>query len=272
MTNSEGYLYLKLGGSLITHKDIPLAARKEVIQRLANEIALFRKENPSIKLILGHGSGSFGHSTAKKYGTVEGVETKEEWVGYTDVWYQARFLNQLVIIALHEAGIPVVSIDISNFWISNQQKTNKLDIEVIGRILSKNILPVVYGNVLLDNSIGGTIFSTEKIFAVLSEYFPPQRILLAGIEDGIWEDYPTKTILCKKITPKSLSLDKKFLQGSINPDVTGGMYSKVETLLPLLDLNKNGEVFIFNGLVPDAVKNALLNKNQNGTILINDSD
>ncbi len=269
MSNFEDYIYLKLGGSLITHKDTPLSARKGIIQRLAYEIASFLNEDPKARLILGHGSGSFGHATAKKYGTINGVYSVDEWVGFADVWYQARYLNQLVMEALHEAGVVAISIDISNFWVSTKQKIKKSDLQVFEKLLEKQIVPVVYGNVIVDETLGGTIFSTEKIFSTLSNYFLPKRILLAGIEDGVWEDFPKNTKLINKITPASLYANNNFLKGSENPDVTGGMYSKVETLLPLLNLNKNGEVFIFNGLVPNAVKNALLNKNRYGTFLVN---
>lgn len=270
MTNTDSYIYLKLGGSLITKKDTPLFAKKELINRLAKEIAIYREKKPNSKLIIGHGSGSFGHTTAKKYNTINGVKTTIQWAGFTEVWHQARTLNQIVMNALFQNQIPAISFDISNFWLCNHKEPTKADVEIINKILSKNIIPVVYGNVLLDKTLGGTIFSTEKIFSVLSKHFLPSRILLAGIEDGIWQDYPKNTKLIKKITPKSLDSNNKFLQGSANTDVTGGMYSKVETLLPLLKSNQEGEIFIFNGLKPDSVLNALLNNNQDGTFLVND--
>ena len=52
---------VKLGGSLITRKDRPDTARREVIARLAAEIA---EAWPRVagSLVLGHGSGSFGQT------------------------------------------------------------------------------------------------------------------------------------------------------------------------------------------------------------------
>ena len=58
--------FLKLGGSLITDKDSPHTARPEILRRLAEEIAAARQHNPAMQLIIGHGSGSFGHMPAKK--------------------------------------------------------------------------------------------------------------------------------------------------------------------------------------------------------------
>ncbi len=61
--------FLKLGGSLITDKDSPHTARPEILRRLADEIVAARQSNPAMQLLIGHGSGSFGHMPAKKYGT-----------------------------------------------------------------------------------------------------------------------------------------------------------------------------------------------------------
>ncbi|MEM4243656.1 MAG: hypothetical protein QXP44_02510, partial [Candidatus Bathyarchaeia archaeon] len=47
---------LKIGGSVITDKNGELAARTEVINRLAEEIAKANTKN----LIIVHGGGSFG--------------------------------------------------------------------------------------------------------------------------------------------------------------------------------------------------------------------
>jgi isopentenyl phosphate kinase (EC 2.7.4.-) len=60
--------FLKLGGSLITDKTRENAPRLDVIRRLAREISGALATAPP-KLVLGHGSGSFGHAAARKYGT-----------------------------------------------------------------------------------------------------------------------------------------------------------------------------------------------------------
>ena len=77
-------IFLKLGGSLITDKNIPGAANIALIERLADEITQIVSGNPSLKLLLGHGSGSFGHVAANQYGTWEGVSTGEEWRGFAE--------------------------------------------------------------------------------------------------------------------------------------------------------------------------------------------
>src|SRR5438045_1236533 len=102
-------LFLKLGGSLITDKTKENTPRLDVLNRLAHEIASTLKSSP-MPVLIGHGSGSFGHTAARKYGTRQGVRTAEDWRGMAEVSVAAARLNRLVADALHEAGVPVISV------------------------------------------------------------------------------------------------------------------------------------------------------------------
>ena len=110
--------FLKLGGSLITDKNQALQPRRDVLERLSREIAEAYRVNPDLRLIIGHGSGSFGHVAGQKYSTRQGVHSKEDWQGFVEVWKDARVFNQIVVEALLEAGLPVIAfptLSISNF-------------------------------------------------------------------------------------------------------------------------------------------------------------
>ena len=64
---------LKLGGSLITDKTRPYTARLDKLADVATQIARALHADPELSLVLGHGSGSFGHTAAKKYKTRDGT-------------------------------------------------------------------------------------------------------------------------------------------------------------------------------------------------------
>jgi isopentenyl phosphate kinase len=100
-------IFLKLGGSLITDKAVPETARIEVLSRLGAEIAAARRADPSLRILVGHGSGSFGHVAAAAFRTHEGASTSKEWRGFAAVWRSANRLNRLVVDALADAGNPV---------------------------------------------------------------------------------------------------------------------------------------------------------------------
>jgi isopentenyl phosphate kinase len=240
-------VFLKLGGSLITEKHTPSTPRPDVIARLAQEIRLAKQQQPNLQLILGHGSGSFGHSAAEKYGTRQGVDSPDGWRGFGEVWNQARKLNNLVMDALHQAGLAAISFPVSAGAVTRDGEVTGWNLAPLKAALSNRMLPVVYGDVAFDTVRGGTILSTEDIFTHLARELKPQRILLAGLEPGVWVDYPQCSQLVDTITPETVDDIMPVLGGSVAADVTGGMRSKVEEMLALVNEIPGLEVFIFSG-------------------------
>ena len=129
----QDLVFLKLGGSLITEKTQAHTARMEVLARLADEIAAALAEQPNLNLVLGHGSGSFGHVPAKKYGTRQGVRTPVEWQGFAEVWYEANSLNRMVIEALINAGLPALAFSPSAMVIAQGGATSEWNVNPLNR-------------------------------------------------------------------------------------------------------------------------------------------
>lgn len=249
--------FVKLGGSLITEKDKPHTPRPQVIARLATEIASVRQNHPGLQILLGHGSGSYGHVPARKYGTRQGVHSIEEWQGFAEVWKEANQLNRLVMDALAEAGLPAISFPPSaSVWTDGGQVQN-WNLQPLQAALLAGLLPVVFGDVVFDHQWGGAILSTEDLFRHLAQKLRPARILLAGIEPGVWADYPACTRYLPGITPESFEDVRQSLGGSAAVDVTGGMLSKVEQSLELVTALPGLEVFIFTGEEAGNLENAI---------------
>ena len=78
-------VFLKLGGSLITDKSQAETALLDLIFILLSDLKRYLDQNNEVRVVLGHGSGSFGHHAAAKYGTRNGVSTLEEWRGQEEV-------------------------------------------------------------------------------------------------------------------------------------------------------------------------------------------
>jgi isopentenyl phosphate kinase len=279
--------FLKLGGSLITDKDKPYTPRLDKLKDLALEIKTVLDSRPELTLILGHGSGSFGHTAAKKYGTRDGAPTllrlppnsanlggesrrdeggKEYWKGFAEVRFQAAELTRHVIQTLLEAGVPAIPFSPSASMISNNRKVTTHNILTIRKALEAHLLPVVHGDVAFDEALGGTILSTEDVFAFLAEHLPPTRILLAGIEAGVWADFPARTKLVKEIQLSDYEQMKADIGGSASTDVTGGMKAKVEEMFGLIQKNKGLTVQIFSAEEGGFMTRALNGENV-GTLL-----
>jgi isopentenyl phosphate kinase len=265
-TMTKEIVLLKLGGSLITDKDKPYTPRLDKLADLAQEVKTALDSNPNLLLILGHGSGSFGHVAAKKHGTREGVHTREGWLGFTEVRFQAAELNRFVVQALLEAGLPAMPFPPSASLVSDNRRVTFHNIEPIRRALDVNLLPVVQGDVAFDESLGGTILSTEDVFKFLMDEFTTKRILLAGIEAGVWEDFPARTKLVKQIQLSDYEKMRAGIGGSASTDVTGGMKAKVEEMLSLIQKHENLTVQIFSAEEHGFLTRALQGENV-GTLL-----
>ena len=272
-------VFLKLGGSLITDKTKPYTAHLNKLADLSTQIAQTLQTRPDLLLVLGHGSGSFGHASAKKYGTRDGVSASSEhppfssnmgdeqyWKGFAEVWYQASALNRIVVQALHEAGVPVMTVSpAASVW-SENGRVAEWDLSRIEYALEKGIMPLVQGDVIFDRVKGGTILSTEELFEHLARELCPQRILLAGLEEGVWADFPARRHRVEKVTRESFDSIRQSTGEAAGTDVTGGMRSKVRQMLELAEAVPGLRIQIFSGNIPGNLEKALLGERL-GTII-----
>jgi isopentenyl phosphate kinase len=115
--------------------------------------------------------------------------------------------------------------------------------------------------VAFDRTLGGTILSTETLFAWLAPRLRPSRILLAGSEAGVWADFPSRQVFIDEITPESLPELLDGLGGAAGADVTGGMRSKVTDMLALVEALAGLEVLVFSAEDPETLGRALNGEN-----------
>ncbi|MCS7087455.1 MAG: isopentenyl phosphate kinase [Thermoflexales bacterium] len=246
---------LKLGGSLITEKTQASTPRLGLLRELAEAIAQAWREAP-LPLVIGHGSGSFGHATAQRYGTRAGVHTPEQWRGFAEVSVVAARLNRLVVDALHDAGLPVVAFPPSASARCHDGRLVALATEPIREALLRGLVPVVMGDVAFDVVRGGTIVSTEEVFAYLAAHLPVARVLLAGETEGVYRA-PDRPEVLPVITPADWSTIQHGVGEARGADVTGGMAAKVRAMLDLVQAHPTLIVRIFGGLKATQVAAAL---------------
>lgn len=256
---------IKLGGSLITDKTVPNTFRSDIAARVAQELAEVYPELGDTGLIIGHGSGSFGHVAARQYRTIEGVRTRDEWRGFAHVARAAAELNHLLTTSLAAAGLPVMSISPSASGLARDGYLMQLAIEPLRILCSHGIVPVVHGDVCLDEMRGGTIVSTEAVFFFLARHLQVTRIFLLGEVDGV---YDQEGRIIDVITPKALAEVEGALGASRGVDVTGGMDTKVRDMVALVTDLPHLTVRIFSGLQPGLLREALLGSATPGTLIV----
>lgn len=269
--NMKELVFLKLGGSLITDKTQPYTPLLDVMDDLALQIATALRTHPNLRLVIGHGAGSFGHVPASEYKTRDGLPPKatplihrerdaneqDYWKGFAEVWYQASSLNRFVMKALHNAGVQAIALPPSSSVIASNGQVSVWETTPIRMALATGIVPVVFGDTVFDEIRGGTILSTEDLFMSLATALSPERILLAGLEAAVWADFPERTKIVEKITPNTFSEVSKGVGKSAGADVTGGMESKVKQMLDSVTANPDMTVQIFSGTEPGNIVRAL---------------
>jgi isopentenyl phosphate kinase len=252
-------VFLKLGGSLITDKAKEATAREGVIRQAAREINEVLKARPDLRLLAGHGSGSFGHFVAQRHGVLE--PGPPNWRGYAETGAAAARLNRLVTDIFLTEGIPVFSIQPSASAFCSDGELIRMETRPIMQMLQHGLVPLVYGDVALDEVRGYTIISTEQIFAYLANYLEPTRIVLAGEVGGVFTGDPLRdesARLIPEISCQNFQQVEQMLAGSHGFDVTGGMLAKVRTMYALVQKHPALKVQVISGQQPGMIRRALL--------------
>jgi isopentenyl phosphate kinase len=258
---------LKLGGSLITEKAREETPRREVIGRLAGEIAQTLKDNPC-RVIVAHGSGSFGHVAAQRHGIGRGPLSPGQLAGACFTQERAAALHRIVVAALLEAGAPAFSIAPSSCVAAAGGRPSEIALEPLLLALDRGLLPVLYGDVVLDREWGASICSTERLFRLLAPQLQSRGISIRGAlwlgeTDGLW-DAAGRTV--PRVTAATFEEALASIGAPAGTDVTGGMRHRLETALELAALGIPS--LLANGLTPGLLAQALGGGKVNGTEVI----
>lgn len=259
-------MLVKLGGSLITDKSKPETARMDVIKQLAGEIHSACEAGEGMEFVVGHGGGSFPHRPADKYGTGKGLKGASGTRGIALVQDAASRLNRIVVGALIDADVNAISVQPSSCMVTENGLISSAFLDPIRMALKLGVIPVPYGDVSLDTKIGCSIVSTERILDFIARDMGASRIVIAGVEDGVWKDFPARRKMASEITPENYADVVGSLQGSESVDVTGGMRHKVERALSLAE-ETGISTQIVNGLAEGRLKEAMLGKKVSGTVV-----
>jgi len=241
-------LIIKFGGSVITDKNqIKPMLKLSVIRNLAKEIGNLYHSKKS-QIILVHGAGSFGHPLAKKYNLQKGMKTEEQRYGFCLTDQKMIELNSFIMQELLNFKIPVVSLPPRSFVKQAKGKFLGFNHQIVKSMLKQNIMPVLFGDAVLDDSYGCSILSGDTIITYLAS--DPKKNPHAK--------------LIPEVTNKNL---KQVLQGlTINNrnDVTGEMKGKIMAIKKTLP---HIPASIISGLKPQNLVKAV-EQHQIGTKLL----
>lgn len=259
---------VKIGGSIITDKTIPNSVRQDVLERLVGELKRARQEIGDL-MVLGHGSGSFGHVPASQYKTAEGFINDQSVLGMAITQDSAAQLNRIVVKECLRQGIPAVSLYTSNSVVLKNRVVEDYFDAVFREYLKKGLLPVTTGDVLVDQERGCGIWSADKILPFFAEKFQEngwqvRQLLHVTNTPGVYKDVEKpEDGTFEVITPQNWPEVQKAMGETKGFDVTGGMKAKLEESLALAQ--KGVDSIILSGDQPENLYNCLTGQPFAGT-------
>ena len=212
---------LKLGGSVVTHKDETDTVDKETLAGIATDLAT---QTPA-ELVLVHGGGSFGHHHAARHGVTAG-EGSHDVAAIADIHEAMAELNRAVVAALQEVGVSAVPV--RPFSMAHRDEELSLPAGSITAMLGEGFVPVLHGDVVVEAGKGATILSGDDIVVALADALDADRVGLCSNVPGVLGkgNEVIQTIDAYEEVAHHLGKSEAT-------DVTGGMAGKVQSLLGL---------------------------------------
>ncbi|MEJ2343074.1 MAG: hypothetical protein P8Y10_12820 [Gemmatimonadales bacterium] len=228
--------------------------------------------------MLGHGSGSFGHAAAHDVGLLgdgasgrarlsssEGLARMAR--GAPDVQRKAAELHALVMAALREVDLPAFSIAPSSGATASEARILSFQAQPFALALSGSLLPVTYGDVVMDRERGASILSTETVLAGLADSLPDhgwavERAIWLGETDGI---YDAEGVTVSRVSASLGERLRHSVGGSGATDVTGGMAHRLDTALALAAQGVRS--WIGDGTREGVLARALIGEEVGGTVV-----
>ncbi len=220
MSNPESTVLLKLGGSVITKKNIPETPNYDSINTAAEIISNFAPKN----LIIVHGGGSFGHHFASEHGVTITKGTHSS-IKAAQIHSSMIHLCEIVTNALISVGLSAVPIHpLSVAW-RDLDSVLHFPFQHISSALNEGFVPVIHGDLILNEGLGMTVLSGDEIVQNLSNSLPATRIGFCTSTPGVLDSSGKVISNLSSSTP----LEKLPLEPNLI-DVTGGMVGKIKQL------------------------------------------
>jgi len=255
-------ILVKLGGSVITDKAKLRTFRGSACRRLARELS-----GTGDDLMLVHGAGSFGHIEAKKHELQKGFRKDSQLEHVAAVQRDVRELNLKVIETLIDEGVRAVSVPPAASATFRDGAIVSFMPDVFSRLAGIGLVPVSFGDVVPDESMGFSICSGDLVMEALAKSFEPALVIFCADVDGVFSSDPKRDPRAKLIPILDSSSVRALRKSETkNADVTGSIHGKLERMVTI---SRHCEkCMIVNGNVPGRLGKALRGEAVVSTVVV----
>jgi isopentenyl phosphate kinase len=205
-----------------------------------------------------HGAGSFGHVLAKEFELQKGHIRNDQIDALTKVSRDVRELNGMVIAEMIGAGIPAVSIPTGSCFIMDDGDLQIND-EILRRYADLGVVPVMFGDVVLDRKKGFGICSGDTIMEHLTRIFSPEMVVFVSDIDGLYDRDPKTSGNANLIAYMNEKMLDAIPDETTVADVTGGVRAKMRSMLSMCSDSR--DCILVNGTVDGRLKELLTGGN-----------
>ncbi len=242
---------IKLGGSVVTHKERPMTVNKTAIDRILKALLSVK-----VPIILVHGGGSFGHYWSIMY-DMHSKPERYSSEGIALVHESMISLNHIVVKSMLKLKMNPYTVSPFSLILSNKPFVKK--IFDLASMTKDKIIPITYGDIVYRTYHKYSIVSGDELMTVISSVLRPKKVIFAINVDGIYKDPQFKEVV-QTIEEKALI---KF--SGVNFDITGGMKRKVREALKISLAGM--DVHFVNGFKPERLLKIIENKKTEGTVI-----
>lgn len=222
---------IKLGGSLITHKNSYCEIDQSEVWRFGRELKHALEHGAELPVII-LGGGSFGNAIPSKYALNDSAMRRAGDISRMTVGMFS--LMQQVLDIWRECGIPAFPIQ-ANAVVASIDGSRTIDFTPFRAAMRHGLIPVTTGDILLEAQ--PVIFSSDYMPVLIAQETATRRVVMmtdvAGVQDRSQPGAPLLEVIRLQDRSRVLAL----AGASEQADVTGGMRTKVIALFELLERN-----------------------------------
>lgn len=265
VTDRPSAFIVKLGGSLITHKDGYCESNVDAIRDFGCAVAAAWPQVRG-RLVVVLGGGSYGSGVVTRYGLRNSSDTWKP----TDLGRMTmKMFDLLTTVASlwREEGVACFPFQTAAWVVASDRHRLNGFVEPILRVMTLGVVPLLSGDLVFDERSGFMICSSDRVPELLARHVPIRRVVMLTDVPGVFDltnQHEGEPSVLRTVNRENASRALAASGASKKVDVTGGMRNKVDAALRLAQLGV--ESVICDGRDPQVFREALLAPMPPGTI------
>lgn len=257
-------IFIKIGGSYITDKTRPDSLKEDRVKKLVKAISKVHSSD-RFEMIIAHGAGAYGHIQAEKYNAQSGTHPEYEWQAFYQIRMDMATMNLRLIKLAYEQGLKLITIQPSAIIRASEGTVKFISLETIMMLLRYGQIPVVHGDIVVDDVQGFTIASTENILSAMVTKLKMDRVIMISDVPGVLDE---QNRVIERIDGKNILEIGSKVGGARGSDVTGGMKKKIYELYDMIKKGHAHKAYILScQFTVKDLENALYGRMAPGTII-----